>query len=137
MSNIAYEDGGPPPPGRHWAEWGLASLFLGTAVTLLAPLTILINILMAAHGPHGLRMEAREVTLATAAFAVGIILVLLVGLAGLLFACFGLGAARRQGQSAALPLAGLLLSLLGLVVFLFAAIDLVFVLVRFNREVSF
>jgi hypothetical protein len=134
MSNIAFEDG-DPPPGRRWAEWGLASLFLGTVVTLLSPLTILISILLAAYGPHALRMNASLVTLATIAFAVGILLVLLVGLAGLLFACFGLGAARRQGQSAALPLAGLLLCILGLVVFLFAAIDLVFVLVRFNREV--
>jgi hypothetical protein len=136
VTNIDLEETEPPrPPRRSGAEHGLASLLLGVTVALLAPLTLLVNILMAVHGPRGLRMGPGEVTLAIVGFVIAIIIVLVLGVVGLLLGAIGLVAARREGQPSALPLAGLLLNLVGLFLFLIASLDAVFVLVMFHQLV--
>ncbi len=136
VSNIVLGEGEPARSReRRGAENGLASLLLGILVALLALLFTVVNTLMAAHGPQGLHMSASDVTLATVGFVVGILLILSLGLVGLLFGIVGLGAARQQGQSAALPLAGVFVNVVGLFLFLMAGITTVFVLVMFNRVV--
>jgi hypothetical protein len=136
VSNIVLDEGEPVrPAGRRGAENGLASLLLGVVVALMAPLTLLVNILMVVHGPDGLHTVAGHAALLTVGFVVGLVLVLLLGVAGLLFGVLGLVGALRQGQPVALPLAGVFLNVVGLLLFLFVSIDSVFVLVWFNRVI--
>jgi hypothetical protein len=118
---------------RRVSDGGIAALVLGAVVTLLAPLFVLISALMAVHGPQGLRMGSADVTLATVALVVCCGVVLLLGVAGLFFAVFGMAAARRGQQPLALPLAGLFLNAVALLLFFCATIDMVFVLTMFNR----
>jgi hypothetical protein len=120
---------------RRVSEGGIAALVLGAVVTLLAPLFVLISALMAAHGPQGLRMGHADVTLATLALVVCCGIVLLLGVAGLFFALFGMNAARRGHQPLVLPLAGLFLNAVGLLLFFCATVDMIFVLTMFNRMV--
>jgi hypothetical protein len=133
MSNDLVRDSTASSPATgHGAQWGLASLWLGGLVLLLAPLTLIVNILMAALGPQGLHMAQPETRLASYGLLVAVGLVLLLGLAGLAFGIIALSSARGRGQPAGLPLAGILVSLVALLVFLFTAIDTVFVLAWFN-----
>jgi hypothetical protein len=118
---------------RRGADGGVASLVLGAVVTLFAPLLLMVTILMAAHGPRGLRMGPSDITLATIGLVICIGLVLLLGVAGLFFGFFGVAAARRHGQPLALPLAGIFLSAAGLVLFFLVSIDTIFVLTWFHR----
>jgi len=118
---------------RRGADGGVASLVLGAVVTLFAPLLLIANILMAAHGPAGLRMGSSDITLAIIGLVICIGLVLLLGVAGLFFGFFGAAAARRHGQPLALPLAGIFLNAVGLVLFFVVSIDTAFVLTSFNR----
>lgn len=120
---------------RRATDGGVAALVLGAVVALLAPLIVLLSTLMAAHGPQGLRMGSADVTLATIALVVCCGAVLLLGVAGLFFAISGMAAARRAHQPLALPLAGLFLNAVGLLMFFAATIDMVFVLILFNRLV--
>jgi hypothetical protein len=115
------------------AQYGLAALWLGGLVTLLAPATLIVNILLAAFWPDQLHMAQPQIGLASYGLLVGITLVLFLGLSGVVFGIVGLGAARAQRQSLALPLAGLLVSVVGLLLFLLVSIDTVFVLAWFNQ----
>jgi hypothetical protein len=118
----------------HAAQWGLASLLTGGLVVLVAPLTLIVNILLAAFGPGRLGLDAPQITLVTWGFAVGLAVVLLLGVGGMLFGIAGIFSARARGQPVALGLAGVLVSVAGLLLFSIAAIDAVFVLVWFNRD---
>lgn len=129
-SPIARPSGG----GRRHAEWGQASLAVGGLVLLLAPLTLIVNILLASIGPARMGMGRTEITLATYGLIIGLILVLLLGLAGLIFSVVSLAAARAQGEPFALGLAGLFVNFVGLALFLFTAIDTIFVLVGWGRN---
>ncbi len=135
MSNGRLPEGEELDRGRgHAAQWGLASVLTGGLVLLMAPLTLVITILLAAFGPGRMGMDPPQITLATWGLLIGLVVVLLLGLAALLFGVAGILSARARGQPMALGLAGLLVSVAGLVLFLFAAFDSVFVLVWFNRE---
>jgi hypothetical protein len=130
-----FADGEPAgAAARRGAEGGVAALVLGAVVTLLAPLLLIVNILLTAHGPQGLHMGPSEVALSTVGMVICMGLVHLLGVAGLLFGFFGLAAARRHGQPLALPLAGVFLNAAGLVLFFVVSIDTVFVLTWFNGE---
>jgi hypothetical protein len=120
---------------RRGADGGVASLVLGAVVTLFAPILLIVSILMAAHGPQGLRMGASDIALATIGLIVCIGLVLLLGVAGLFFGFFGVAASRRHGQPLALPLAGIFLNAAGLVLFFLVSIDVIFVLTWFHRAI--
>src|SRR5262245_38697995 len=136
--NIRWEAGEPGPglpsgPGRA-AQWGLASLVTGGLVLLSAPLTLIVNILLAAFGPQRMGMGSTEITLATWGLAIGLILMLLLALAGVLFAILGIASGRDRGQLVGLAVAGLLVSAVGLLLFCFVAVDTAFVLTWFNRD---
>jgi hypothetical protein len=103
-------------------------------VLLLAPLVLIVNILLASIGPARMGMGRTEITLATYGLLIGLGLVLLLGLAALAFAVVSLAAARAARQSPALGLAGLLVSLVGLALFLFVAVDTIFVLVGWSNN---
>jgi hypothetical protein len=133
----APDPGDTAPPftgGRRHAEWGQAALAVGGLVLLLAPLTLIVNILLASIGPRQMGMGRTEITLATYGLIIGLILVLLLGLAGLIFSVVSLAAARAQGEPFALGLAGLFVNFVGLALFLFTAIDTIFVLVGWGRN---
>ncbi|MCI0460486.1 MAG: hypothetical protein L0Z62_26325 [Gemmataceae bacterium] len=135
MSDSSLTGGEEPERGRgHAAQWGLASVLTGGLVLLLAPLILINNILAAAFGPRRMGMSPAEITLVTWGLGISLVLVLLLGLTALLFALVGVVSARVSRQPVALALAGLLVSLVALFLFLVAATDSVFVLVWFNRE---
>jgi amino acid transporter len=128
---VAYP---PWPASRRHAEWGQAALVVGGLVLLLAPLTLIVNILLVSIGPSRMGMGRTEITLATYGLLIGLGLILLLGLAALAFAVISLMTARATRQSPALGLAGLFVSLVGLALFLFVAIDTIFVLVGWSRN---
>jgi hypothetical protein len=132
MSEGIVRDVTEPAAAGHGAQWGLASLWLGGLVVLLAPLTLIVNILMAAIGPQGLHMAQPEIRLSSYGLVIALGLVLLLGLAGLVFGVIALSAARARRQPLGLALAGIFVSVVGLLLFLFTAVDTVFVLVWFN-----
>ena len=134
VNPLRFAEGAPSgASARRGADGGVASLALGAVVTLLAPLLLIVNVLLAAHGPTGLRMGPSDIALATIGLVICIGLVLLLGVAGLFFGFFGAAAARRHGQPLALPLAGIFLNAVGLVLFFVVSIDTAFVLTSFNR----
>ncbi|SRR6266545_2265778 len=124
---------GETPAGGQGAQCGLASLWLGGLVVLLAPLTLIVNILLAAVGPEHLHMAQPEISLSSYGLLIALTLVLFLGVAGVVFGIVGIGAARARRQPIALPLAGLIVSVAGLLLFLFVSIDTLFVLAWFNQ----
>jgi hypothetical protein len=126
---------GPPaaPPAGSSAQWGLASLLTGGFVLLVAPMIVLVNISMAFAGPSRLAMNRGTITLATIGFLLGGCLILGLGGMGVTFGIVSLRRAGSRRESIALGLAGLTVSIVGLLVFLFAAIDTGFVLELFNH----
>jgi hypothetical protein len=136
VSPLRFGDGEPAGvAARRGADGGVASLVLGAVVTLFAPILLIVSILMAAHGPQGLRMGSSDVALATIGLIICVGLVLLLGVAGLFFGLFGVAAARRHGQPLALPLAGIFLNAAGTVLFFLVSIDVIFVLTWFHRAI--
>jgi hypothetical protein len=68
-------------------------------------------------------LSATDVALARVAILVGTAAVMLLGFASVVFGVVGLGTALRGRQSVALPLAGFLASLVGVLLWLIATVD--------------
>jgi hypothetical protein len=132
MSDSLPKEGAALASGQS-AQWGLAALCMGGLVTVLAPATLIVNILLAAFGPQQLHMAQPQIALSSYGLLLGLVLVMLLGLASVVFGVVGLAVARAREQSVALPLAGLLVSVVGLLLFLLTSIDTLFVLAWFNQ----
>jgi hypothetical protein len=100
------ENSASPPPRHAAAELGLASALIGATVFLAAPLVAILAAQIWAHADRTPAAAALHAWLARFAVAVPI---LLVGF-GAWMGIAGLRQAWRDGRSAALPLAGLLLN---------------------------
>ena len=113
------------PPTRHAAEWGLASLILAGVLGVLAMLTLLAVAQIFFGPPIWARQDLRAI------FWVSIVFVVLIlGMTGAAtaFGIVSLVSAVKRGQPLALGLAGLLLSIFVLLVWIFVLIDLFSVL---------
>jgi hypothetical protein len=118
------------------AQWGLASLLLGGLLIPTAGIALIAVILMAWIGPSQLGMNQTSITLATYGGGIASLLLLALGVCGIVFASIGLARARRDNQPLALPLAGLLASIAGLLLMLMVALDAFAVIDWFNRNPS-
>jgi hypothetical protein len=124
------EDLADAAASRYAAEWGLASLLLGGVLTIIAPVMLIFNLMFWVSGPTVVTRDEMRVALGAAVVLLGVIGVL--GLLSVRFGFKGLGAARAYGQPAALPVAGILVSLLALLLWAAVGGDLVAILVAFS-----
>jgi hypothetical protein len=97
-----------PAQARYAAEWGLASLLMGGTLTLLAGLALLLNLQLFLSGPVW-AMEDLE-RLQNGSVWAGVVLIGLCVIS-LSVGVVGLVAAFRRCQPCALGLAGILMSL--------------------------
>jgi hypothetical protein len=110
-----------PPLDRSASESGLASILMGGVLSILAMLTLQLNLRLflspPVWGPADLRL------LQQAAIGGGVVLILLCAISTSI-SVRGLFSGYRCGTSTALAWAGLLLSLLALLLWIGAAVDL-------------
>jgi hypothetical protein len=124
------------PADQSGAQWGLASLLVGGLLVPTAGIALVAVILMASIGPSHLGMDQTSITLATYGAGITTLLLLGLGVCGIVFASIGLSRARRDNQTSALPLAGLLASIAGLLMILMVALDAFAVIDWFHRSPS-
>lgn len=113
-----------PAEGNAGMEWGIASMGLGSVLAVMVPATLILVFQLEAEGFRGFgRTEIR-----IAALAGYLAEVLLLGLAviGLIFGVRSMLASRQQHKPIALGLAGLLLNLLNLYLWLGAGVAWLF-----------
>jgi hypothetical protein len=111
---------GSVPSGRHAAEMGLASLFLGAVLFLGAPLALILAVLVWQFADKGPGVVLLHAWLAR----VGVLIALLAAAASVGFGVWGVRTAVQRGQPKGLSLGGLLLSLAALGLWVVAAIGL-------------
>ncbi len=117
----------PLPAFGAGAQWGLASLTIGSVIFLASPILLLFNTIFAQGGRAGVPMGA-----AWTASMIGWSLLLLLAIASIGFGIRGIRLACREGQSLALGVAGTCMSIGGFLSWLIAGIDLIIVLARFS-----
>jgi len=108
------------------AQWGLASLVIGSVIFLASPVLLAFNTLLAHGGRFGLPMG-----LVWTASIVGFVTVLALAIASVAFGVRGWMMSRRMREPLALGVAGTLMSAAALVGWLIAGIDLIIVLATF------
>jgi hypothetical protein len=108
------------------AQWGLASLFIGCTLLLAACIILVFNVLLFRGGPAGI-----PVGLAFMGGLIGTAGLSALGLASFMFGVYGWRQAHMIGSSPALAVAGVFVSLAGLMAWLIAAIDLLMILLSF------
>ncbi len=119
----------PPVVGfTNAAQWGLASLLIGCTLLLASSVTLVFNVVLFRAGASGI-----PTGLALVGGLIGCLAVSALGLASLLFGILGWSRAYATGTSPALGVAGVAVSLAGLVAWLIAAIDLIAILESFTR----
>jgi hypothetical protein len=116
----------PQQPLGDAAQWGLASLLIGGVLILASCITLVFNVLLWRTGPAGI-----PIGLAYAGGIIGTVVVLALGIVGIVFGVRGWLRASSDRACAALPVAGTLTSLVGVVTWLVAAIDLLMILHTF------
>ena len=116
---------------RHAAEWGLASLLMGGVLAIIAPVTLVFNLNFWVRGPRVLAPGDME--LAFLAAVVGVTFVLLLCLTSLAFSIKAWRSASANYQPAGLPVAGTLISLLSLGMWVIVGGDLIFILYSFTH----
>jgi len=99
-------------PGRRAAEWGLASLLMGSVFMLLCPLTLLVW--ASVISVHEKRWDKPSVNTICTALIVTEFGVLVLILVGVVFGLVGWSTARTERAPAALPVAGTMLGLMTL-----------------------
>jgi hypothetical protein len=115
----------PPAVGRHSLEWGLAALFIGSVVSLLFPLVLLVIALGAALAQTWTYWDPDNLRQAdTSAFAV-VYLLLGLSVLGVLCGLYGLVRALGGRQPLGACLGGLAMSLVAvaLMVILFMIVS--------------
>lgn len=113
------------PPTYHAAEWGFASLFVSGVFGVFALLTLQICTMLFFGQPIWARGDLRTIFFVSIGAAV---LVVAMIFASLGFGIISLISALRQRQSCALAIAGLLMSVFVLFLWIFVFIDLFSVL---------
>jgi hypothetical protein len=104
--------------------WGLASLALGGVVLLAAPITLVFNVLLwqSAHS-RGLPRQ-----LAFPGAILGLLVMLVLARYGIVFGIRGRNLDRDHGRSAPLAVAGTLVCIAAIILWLIVGIDLLFIL---------
>lgn len=116
---------------RHAAEWGLASLLLGGVLTIIAPITLIFNLIFWLQGPR--IIAPQDMGLAHKAGIVGVGFVVVLCLVSLSFGIKAWRSASAAFQPAGLAVAGTLVSLLALVLWIITGADLILILTAFVR----
>jgi hypothetical protein len=116
------------------ADAGLASLILGALLVIVSPITIIITILLASIGPARMNMGPPDIAYATVALIAGLVLIFVLGVFGLIFGIRSLLAARSRGQSRSLGWVGVITNSIGLVLWIMASVNLITVLLFWNRQ---
>jgi hypothetical protein len=129
--SAAFDDISESPQPRHAAEWGFASLLLGGILAILAMMLLQINLHLYLSPPvwgatdlralHGVTIVGTVVFLGTAGISIA-------------FACLSIGGAYRRRQPTALGWAGLLLSVIALLLWIGGLLDLLAVLDTMMRR---
>jgi hypothetical protein len=121
--------GHPRNEDRHAAEWGLASVMTAGVLALMATTTLLFNVW---YWNAQRRLSARELHWAQIGASVGLGVVGVACLLALLFGIVSLASAGYRRQPKALGVAGIVLSLLALLIWIIVGIDLLAVLDYLN-----
>ena len=108
------------------AQWGLASLVIGSVIFLASPVLLTFNTLLAHGGRFGMPMG-----LVWTASIIGLVVLMSLVIASVAFGIRGWLMSRRQRQPVAFGVAGTLMSVAGLLSWLIAGIDLIIVLATF------
>jgi hypothetical protein len=108
------------------AQWGLASLVIGSVIFLASPVLLAFNTILARGGRYGMPMG-----LVWTASMVGLVALFALAITSVAFGVRGWIMSRRQRQPVAFGVAGTLMSVAGLLSWLIAGIDLIIVLATF------
>jgi hypothetical protein len=108
------------------AQWGLASLVIGSVIFLASPVLLAFNTVLAHGGRYGIPMG-----LAWTASIIGLVALFALAIANVAFGVRGWIMSRRQRQPVAFGVAGTLMSVAALLSWLIAGIDLIIVLATF------
>ena len=109
------------------AQWGLASLIIGSVVLMASPVLLVFNTIFANQGRYRVPMG-----LAWTASIIGVVTILAIGIASIVFGSRGWHIAGRQRQCPALAVAGTFMSIAAVISWLIVAVDLIIVLAMFS-----
>jgi hypothetical protein len=105
------------------AQWGLASLMIGSVVFIASPVVLVFNTMFMNVGRFRVPMG-----LAWIASLIGVVTVLAIGVAGIVFGTRGWLIAARKRRCPALPVAGTFMSIAAVISWLIVSIDLIVIL---------
>ncbi len=116
---------------RHAAEWGLASLLMGGFLSVLALITLIFNLIFWLAGARVIALQ--DMRLAYTGAIAGLTLIVLLCLLSLFFGIKAWRSARMNYQPAGLAVAGTLLSVLALLLWMITGTDLIYIFETFTR----
>lgn len=102
------------------AEWGLASLWLGSVIFLAAPIVMVLATLVWAHADNSAQVVLLHAWLAR----LGVSIAIFSSFIALAFGIKGVRIARHGGENCGLAIGGVAMSVLCLAVWLIAAVVL-------------
>jgi hypothetical protein len=106
---------------RHAGEWGLASLVLGGLIVIVAPITLIFNLLLWMGRQQAVPPE--HMRLAYSGALAALIVVFVLGIVGLVFGVRGLVSAAVRRQPAGLAVGGVIVNAAALLLWLIVSID--------------
>jgi uncharacterized membrane protein len=118
---------------RHAAEWGLASLLMGGILSILALITLLLNLTFWLGSRHGPVLAPADMHLAYKGVIAALALIALLCLLSLIFGIKAWRSARTNYQPAGLGVAGTLISVLALLLWVIVGADLIMIFETFTR----
>jgi len=125
------EDVDESSESRYAAEWGLVALLMRGVLTIIAPVTLIFNLIFWLQGPRVIAPQ--DMWLAHKAAIAGVGFVALLCLLSLWFGIKAWRAASATLQPAGLAVAGTLVSLLALSMWVIVGGDLIMILTAFTR----
>jgi hypothetical protein len=108
------------------AQWGLASLMIGSVVFVASPVLLVFNTIFANQGRYGVPLG-----LAWTASLIGVVTILAMGIASIVFGSRGWLIIGRERQCPALAVAGTFMSIAAVVSWLIVSIELIVILASF------